>query len=125
MRATVAKSLLLQQVRTKTTSIIPPNISSLRELGKLQSTLPYAHPERFAKIKHFYKVVPKGPASEQPATTFGQRYYKKYIAGNSAVPLLHFIAVMVPVGYYIAYFKGGVSRVLSFYCIVFINCDYI
>ncbi|KAJ3012421.1 hypothetical protein HKX48_006290 [Thoreauomyces humboldtii] len=84
-------------MRTKT-SLIPPNVSSLKELGKLQSAYPQAHPEIFQKMKSFYKEIPKGNRKETASTTFWGRYYEKYIAKDSFVPVLHFLGVMIPTG---------------------------
>jgi hypothetical protein len=93
-------------IRTKTT-LIPPNVSSLRELGKLHSKYPQAHPTLFARMKQFYRLLPKGEALPSNPTTWYGRYYQKYIETNSLTPVLHFMGIMVPVGYYLAYFKGG------------------
>ncbi|KAJ2999881.1 hypothetical protein HDV02_001400 [Globomyces sp. JEL0801] len=90
-------------IRTKT-SLIPPNISSLREIGKLTSKYPQAHPELFATMKNFYKAVPKGNAVKQSPKGLWDAYYYRYIETSSPVPLLHFLFVMVPTGYYISYF---------------------
>ncbi|TPX72222.1 hypothetical protein SpCBS45565_g00523 [Spizellomyces sp. 'palustris'] len=94
--------------RTKT-SLIPPNVASLKELGKLQSSYPQAHPDIFKKMKYFYQHIPKGNRQQTASTTFWGRYYERYIAKDSFVPVLHFLGVMIPVGYYVSYFKGGVS----------------
>ncbi|KAJ3087540.1 hypothetical protein HK102_010836 [Quaeritorhiza haematococci] len=94
------------QIRTKT-SLLPPNVSSLKELGKLSSTYPQAHPELFARMKTFYGRIAKGPKVQTTSNTFWGRYYDNYIAKDSFVPILHFIGVMIPIGYYLAYFKGG------------------
>ncbi|KAJ3019150.1 hypothetical protein HKX48_002341 [Thoreauomyces humboldtii] len=93
-------------IRTKT-SLIPPNVSSLKELGKLQSAYPQAHPEIFLKMKNFYKAIPKGNREQTASKTFWGKYYEKYIAKDSFVPVLHFLGVMIPTGYYISYFQGG------------------
>ncbi|KAJ3173295.1 hypothetical protein HDU87_007668 [Geranomyces variabilis] len=93
-------------LRTKT-SLIPPNVASLKELGKLQSAYPQAHPDIFRKMKYFYQHIPKGNREQKAATGFWGRYYEKYIAKDSFVPVLHFLGVMIPTGYYISYFKGG------------------
>ncbi|ORY44761.1 hypothetical protein BCR33DRAFT_765813 [Rhizoclosmatium globosum] len=82
--------------RFKSTSIIPPHVSSLKELGRLQSAHPQAHPELFSAMKNFYQNVPK------------DAYYERYLKKDSFVPVLHFLGVMVPLGYYLAYFKGGI-----------------
>ncbi|RKO86631.1 hypothetical protein BDK51DRAFT_14990, partial [Blyttiomyces helicus] len=96
--------------RTKT-SLIPPKIASLKELGKLQSTSRLAHPDLFAKLKYYYVHIPKGDVSEgavQAAdNSFYGRYKKKYMGNESLWPIAHFIAVMIPISYYISYFKGG------------------
>jgi hypothetical protein len=42
------------------------------------------------------------------------RYYEKYVESNSLTPVFHFFAVMVPLGYYLAYFKGGVRHNLVY-----------
>ena len=41
-------------------------------------------------------------------THTNHRYYEKYVETNSLTPVLHFFLVMVPLGYYLTYFKGGV-----------------
>jgi F-type H+-transporting ATPase subunit f len=94
--------------RTKT-SLIPPNVSSLKEIGKLQSAYPQAHPEIFSKMKSFYARIPKGPAPLVQRTGLYNSYRAKYLEKNTFMPILHFIGVMLPVGYYLSYFKGGVS----------------
>ncbi|KAJ3069302.1 hypothetical protein HDU98_007638 [Podochytrium sp. JEL0797] len=93
--------------RFKSTSIIPPQVSSLKELGRLQSAHPQAHPELFSAMKGFYTNIPKGPRPVSVATSFRDRYYENYIKKDSFVPILHFLGVMVPLGYYLAYYKGG------------------
>ncbi|TPX66099.1 hypothetical protein CcCBS67573_g07943 [Chytriomyces confervae] len=95
--------------RFKSTSIIPPHVASLKEIGRLQSAHPQAHPQLFASIKSFYQNVPKGPAPKTVATSFRDRYYENYIKKDSFVPILHFLGVLIPTGYYLTYFKGGVS----------------
>ncbi|KAI8927859.1 hypothetical protein BC831DRAFT_450737 [Entophlyctis helioformis] len=91
------------------TSLIPPNVASLKELGRLQSVYPTAHPEVFAKMRSFYKVIPKGQAVPVKPTSAWGRYHEKYIEGDTLYPVLHFIGIMIPIGYYLSYFKGGVS----------------
>ncbi|KAI8831023.1 hypothetical protein HDU78_004875 [Chytriomyces hyalinus] len=93
--------------RFKSTSIIPPHVASLKEIGRLQSAHPQAHPQLFASIKSFYQNVPKGPAPKTVATSFRDRYYENYIKKDSFVPILHFLGVLIPTGYYLTYFKGG------------------
>ncbi|KAI8613053.1 hypothetical protein BC830DRAFT_1066987 [Chytriomyces sp. MP71] len=93
--------------RFKSTSIMPPQVSSLKEIGRLQSAHPQAHPQLFSAMKNFYAAVPKGPAPKTAATTLRDRYYEAYIKKDSFVPVLHFLGVMVPLSYYLAYFKGG------------------
>ena len=78
LRAARSSALLKQQTRTKT-SLIPPNISSLKEIGKLQSAHPQAHPEIFAKMKSFYSKIPKGPKAKQNATTLFEKYHEKVV----------------------------------------------
>ncbi|KAI8910147.1 hypothetical protein EDD86DRAFT_204617 [Gorgonomyces haynaldii] len=94
-------------IQRRFASIIPPRISSIAELGRLQSKLPQAHPELFSKMKHMYKVLPKGNREAVKSNGFFQWYFNRYIESNSAAPILHFLGVMIPMGYYIAYFKGG------------------
>ncbi|KAJ3417378.1 hypothetical protein HDV05_004843 [Chytridiales sp. JEL 0842] len=103
-----APTRMVMARRTKT-SIIPPNVSSLKEIGKLQSQYPQAHPEIFAKMKTFYARIPKGPKAVTKSTTMWGRYKENYFEKNTFMPVLHFIGVMIPVGYYLSYFKGGVS----------------
>ncbi|KAI9333098.1 hypothetical protein BDR26DRAFT_861839 [Obelidium mucronatum] len=93
--------------RFKSTSIIPPHVSSLKEIGRLQSAHPQAHPELFSAMKNFYKNVPKGPRPQTVATSFKDAYYERYLKKDSFVPVLHFLGVLIPTGYYLAYFKGG------------------
>ncbi|KAJ3223428.1 hypothetical protein HK099_001152 [Clydaea vesicula] len=91
-------------------SIIPPPISGMREIGKLTSKYPQAHPDLFAKMKNFYAKVPKGSrGAETGELSFTKLYYNKYIKTDSGAPILHILGIMIPLGYYIAYFKGGVS----------------
>jgi hypothetical protein len=87
--------------------MIPPQISSLRQLGKLKSAYPQAHPVIFRNLKQFYQRIPKHSATTSEAQGIFGRYYEKYIATDSVYPILHFMGIMIPAGYYIAYFKGG------------------
>ncbi|KAJ3211537.1 hypothetical protein HDU67_004440 [Dinochytrium kinnereticum] len=109
-RARVASSLVPR--RTKT-SLIPPNVSSFKEIGKLTSAHPQAHPDIFNKMKQFYSRIPKGPRQQVTATTFWGRYYENYFAKDSFVPVLHFLGIMIPVGYTITYFIGGSTGVFA------------
>ena len=95
-----------KQVRSKT-SLIPPNVASLKEIGRLQSQYPHAHPEIFGRLKTLYKALPKGAVEYKEPTTFGGWYYEKYVEKGSFMPIAHVIMVLVPIGYYIQYFKGG------------------
>lgn len=96
----------MNQIR-RFASIIPPPVSSLKEIGKLSSKYPQAHPELFSKMKHFYKHVPKGSRVDAGKKSLYRRYYDAYIATNSPLPVVHLLCVMVPLGYYISYVKGG------------------
>lgn len=89
------------------TTLVPPRVSSMREIGKLVSKYPQAHPEIFAKMKYFYKVLPKGNAPSATSKGFMEAYKQKYLDTNSLAPVLHFFGFMIPVGYYLTYFKGG------------------
>ena len=118
MNTVVARSLVrapvrtMGQVRTKT-SLIPPNVANLKELGRLQSTSSWAHPEKFNKLKHINAHLPKGPRAEW-SPKFGKNYYEKYIKTGSPKMVLHFIGGMVVISYYFSYFVGGVScRILE------------
>eukprot|EP00842_Homolaphlyctis_polyrhiza_P001641 jgi/Hompol1/2478/HPOL_000097-RA len=102
----------LSALRTKT-SLIPPNVASLKEIGRLQSAFPQAHPEIFARMRNFYKVVPKGNAPVSNPTTFWGQYYKHYVETDTLYPILHFMAIMVPVGYYLQYFVAGTTPLAS------------
>jgi len=86
--------------------IIPPNVASIGELGRLQSTHPQAHPRLFAKMKIFYNRVPKGPAPKLEAKTFWQRYYQNYVEKDSLMPLVHLVGVLIPLGYCISLKSG-------------------
>ncbi|EGF78445.1 hypothetical protein BATDEDRAFT_90380 [Batrachochytrium dendrobatidis JAM81] len=97
---------MLNPMRTNV-SLIPPNVSSMRELGRLQSAYPQAHPEIFARMTAFYKAVPKGQANAVKPTTFWGKYYEKYVENDSLYPILHVIGVMIPIGFYIQYYAGG------------------
>ncbi|KAJ3175369.1 hypothetical protein HK101_010682 [Irineochytrium annulatum] len=97
---------VVAQTRSKST-IIPPNVSSFKEIGKLVSTHPQAHPEMFAKMKSFYAAIPKGPKQQVEAKGFWEKYRRKYYEQNSLMPFAHFGLLMIPVGYYLTYFKGG------------------
>ncbi|KAI8816740.1 uncharacterized protein EV422DRAFT_277178 [Fimicolochytrium jonesii] len=108
-RAAAIRRATAVPVRTKT-SLIPPNVASLKEIGRLQSAYPQAHPDIFKKMKYFYQHIPKGNRQTTKANTFWGRYYEKYIAQDSFVPVLHFLGIMIPTGYYISYFKGGVCH---------------
>ncbi|KAI9332451.1 hypothetical protein DFJ73DRAFT_630298 [Zopfochytrium polystomum] len=95
-------------VARRSASIIPPSISSMKEIGKLQSAHPQAHPEIFAKLKSLYKNLPKGDAPPPNYKSWYARYATRY--ENSLMPVLHFFGVLIPVGYYVAYFRGGVNH---------------
>jgi predicted metal-binding protein len=96
-------------------STLPPRVASLKELGKLNSSYSQAHPQVFAKMKTFYQNVPKGPKPKVQATTFWQRYYENYIQKDTLISMVHFLGVMIPVGYYLAYFKGGHCNLFTIY----------
>ena len=81
-------------------SVLPPNIGSLRELGKFNSSNPAAHPELFSRLNSLYVNLPKGPAPKVTPTKFGQWYYQKYIETDSAMPMVHFLALSMVFGYY-------------------------
>ncbi|KAI8850809.1 hypothetical protein BC829DRAFT_388358 [Chytridium lagenaria] len=87
-RAREASSLV---PRRNKSSLLPPN----------------AHPDIFNKMKSFYARIPKGPKQQVQATTFWGRYYENYFAKDSFVPVLHFLGIMIPVGYTMSYFVGG------------------
>ncbi|TPX31607.1 hypothetical protein SmJEL517_g05102 [Synchytrium microbalum] len=107
------RGAMLAQVRTKT-SLSPPNVASLKELGKLQSSYPQAHPEIFGKMKAFYAAIPKGPAPHTAPTTFGGKYYQKYVEGDTFWPILHFIAAASAFGFVITYHAGGCSAYYNY-----------
>ncbi len=92
-------------------SYLPPPVASLKEIGKLESKYPQAHPELFSKMKTFYQRVPKGEAPVVKRQGFWGQYYDTYFESGphskGLWPVLHFIGVMVPLGYYLSYFKGG------------------
>jgi hypothetical protein len=50
--------------------MIPPRVSSLKEIGKLQSRYAQAHPTLFNRMKVFYKNIPKGNAIVNKPTTW-------------------------------------------------------
>jgi len=84
----------------KALRVLPPNIGSLKELGKFTSDNPAAHPELFARLKSLYVNLPKGPAPKVTPTTFGAWYYETYLESNSAMPLVHFLVLTMGFGYY-------------------------
>jgi hypothetical protein len=86
---------------------LPPQVASLREIGKLTSLNPTAHPELFSKMKYFYTHIPKGQAALSTSKGFWQKYYEKYFVKDSLMPIVHLLGLMIPVGYYFTYFKGG------------------
>ncbi|KAJ3055119.1 hypothetical protein HK097_011432 [Rhizophlyctis rosea] len=94
------------QLRTKT-SLIPPNVANLGELGKINSTHRQHHPEIFSKLKHLYAHLPKGPRPAHKPTGLWDRYYHKYVVTESPWLIVHLLGVLIPTGYYISYFKGG------------------
>ncbi|KAH6577517.1 hypothetical protein BASA60_003998 [Batrachochytrium salamandrivorans] len=104
---TASNGSVLSAMRTKV-SLTPPNVASLRELGRLQSAYPQAHPEIFARMTAFYKAVPKGNATVVKPTTFWGRYYENYVEADTFYPVLHVIGVMIPIGFYLQYYIGGV-----------------
>lgn len=89
----------------QSSQLFPPEVTSLRALGKFQSQYPQAHPVIFNKMKSFYQNVPKGPGATVDVTNLGVagRYYQRYFSrGNeSKTPLLHFIAFVVSIGVYL------------------------
>lgn len=66
-------SVLKPFARAKST-FIPPSVSSLREIGRLSSKFPQAHPEVFASMKNLYKGLPKGPAPKKAPNGFYEWY---------------------------------------------------
>ena len=62
-------------------------------------------------MKLFYQRVPKGNEQVVKRQGFWGKYYDTYFESgpkaNGLWPVLHFIGVMVPLGYYLSYFKGG------------------
>ncbi len=96
-------------------SLLPPQVASLKEIGKLSSNYPQAHPVLFKKMKYFYQTIPKGAAPVLKRTTFWGRYYQKYFERDTLMPIVHFVGVLLPVGYYLTYFKGGHCKHFSFY----------
>lgn len=88
------------QVLRSKISVMPPNIGSLKELGKFTSSNPAAHPELFARLKSLYVNLPKGPAPKVTPTRFGEWYYQKYVETNSPMPLVHFLVITMCFGYY-------------------------
>ncbi|KAJ3298812.1 hypothetical protein HK104_010260 [Borealophlyctis nickersoniae] len=103
VRAAPARAAV--QVRTKTT-LVPPKVASLKELGRLQSVHPQHHPEIFRKMKYFYEHIPKGSKQDTTPKSWWERYKKKY--GNSSTPILHFFMIAMPFGYVIQYVDRGV-----------------
>ncbi|KAJ3097291.1 hypothetical protein HK100_005395 [Physocladia obscura] len=95
------------RAKSTTASLLPPRVSALAELGRLQSAHPQAHPELFNNMKNFYARIPKGEKPPSVATTAWGRYYDHYFKKDSFVPFLHLFAVIVPTGYYLTYYKGG------------------
>lgn len=91
---------------------LPPQVASLREIGKLVSSHPTAHPELFSKMKYFYNTIPKGQAPVVNKTGFWNRYYQNYFEKDSLMPIVHFVGFMIPMGYYLTYFKGGHCNLL-------------
>lgn len=59
--------------RAKST-LIPPSVSSLREIGRLTSKYPQAHPEIFSSMKNLYKNLPKGNAVKKTPNGFYEWY---------------------------------------------------
>jgi Mitochondrial F1-F0 ATP synthase subunit F of fungi len=96
----------LKFIRSKST-LIPPKISSLAELGLMKSQHAQAHPTLFAKMNTMYVNLPKGFAPPQKTTGFLGWYHEKYIATSSFTPVLHFLVLLIPTAYYVAYIKGG------------------
>jgi hypothetical protein len=66
-----------------------------------------AHPVLFAQMKNMYAKLPKGHANPQKSSGFFGWYYDTYIATSSFTPVLHFMGIMIPTTYYIAYVQGG------------------
>ena len=104
------------QLRTKT-SLIPPNVANLSELGKINSVHRIHHPEIFNKLKHMYAHLPKGPRPPPNPKTLWERYYYKYVVTESPYLILHILGVLIPTGYYISYFKGGHCEYLPCLCV--------
>ncbi|KAJ3190743.1 hypothetical protein HK101_008421 [Irineochytrium annulatum] len=67
----------------------------------------------FAKMKSFYALIPKGPKQQVEAKGFWEKYRRKYYEQNSLMPFAHFGLLMIPVGYYLTYFKGGQVMLLG------------
>ncbi|KAI9024099.1 hypothetical protein DFJ74DRAFT_667306 [Hyaloraphidium curvatum] len=104
---------------TRNASIFPPNIGSVKQMGKFESDYPTSHPYLFDQMKSFYREVVKGPAPPAPPPRgFFQWYHNKYMArGNeSATPLLHYVLLIIPIGYVIkAHFGGHIHANAEFH----------
>lgn len=110
---------VINGIRQKT-SLIPPNISSLKEIGKLQSKYEQAHPERFEKMAKFYKNVVKGDAPKIQPRSFGEWYHERYTEKNSPMPIIHIIVGTMCLGYYSSMFIFGVGfHVSNCYALTF------
>ncbi|RKP01730.1 hypothetical protein CXG81DRAFT_25570 [Caulochytrium protostelioides] len=108
LRLTQRVSLATAAGRRAQSSMIPPKVANIAELGQLTSRHPQAHPETFAKMKYFYRHIPKGNAAPSTAkSTYWSRYQAKYIETNSLAPLAHLFLFFVPFGYTVNYFIAG------------------
>ena len=91
--------------------VLPPNISSLTQIGRLASKYPQAHPVLFARMSHFYKTIPKTVKAQEPG--FINNYIQKNLKTGSSGTFVHILALLIPLGYFISYKVGGHGHPLN------------
>lgn len=92
-------------------SIFPPDIASLRNLQKIESKYPQAHPVLFERMKSLYENIPKGEAPKKNLSNlnFVARYFEHHgTPGNESMkPVIHWFAIVVTIGYLWTNFRAG------------------
>ena len=100
--------------------MFPPVINNIKLLNKLNSIHSSANPIIFNKMKIFYNKVPKissGLSGSSESVIKGKGYYyNHFIKNSSAKPVLHFISIMMLIGYSI-----NLSQGISLYIYLYLS----
>ncbi|KAF2083914.1 mitochondrial F1F0 ATP synthase-like protein subunit F [Saccharata proteae CBS 121410] len=75
-------------------TLIPPKIASPSAIGGAKDA------SRMQRVVSFYEKLPRGPAPKPQPKGLMERYQAKYFGDEpSAMPLVHFIAFIMTIGY--------------------------